>query len=153
MATKKQPAAPRSKPLLSIAAFFTRVLEAVDGHMSGIKAIDSLIATVPSNRNPEARIPISLWALIAFKRGESGDLIGEHVLRLVMRSPTGKKSGRFEYPLKFESSVPGFNVRLRISLNIKTEGTHWMDVILDGRKYTSMPLHVRFESAREGTSG
>jgi Family of unknown function (DUF6941) len=144
MATKKRPTSSRSNPQLAVAAFCSKVLEGIDGAMSGIRFGDTFPVLVAADRDPEQRIPVVALALISFRRGESGDLSGEHVLRLVLRTPTGKKVKPFDYPMKFESNVSGFNHRVRLNLKIKTQGQYWADVFLDGKKYTSMPFRVEF---------
>jgi len=42
-----------------------------------------------------------------------------------------------------ESAV-SFNVRIKVNWNIKTQGLWWMDVLLDGKLYTKMPLRIVF---------
>jgi hypothetical protein len=66
MARKKQNQV-SPKPLLSIAAFCTKVLEGNDGLMSGIRFVEDLTFLVPPDRDPERREPLPIWALIAFK--------------------------------------------------------------------------------------
>lgn len=142
MATRKR-ATVAPKHQLSIAAFCTKVLEGNDGIMSGIRFLDHCLVPVAADRDPEKREAISLWALVAFK---SSNFEGEHVLRLVLRTPTSKKILLGECPMKFESPVTSFNYRIKVDLKIKTQGLYWTDVILDGRRYTSMPLRISFQS-------
>jgi hypothetical protein len=145
MAKKKQaPAAP--KHYLAIAAFCTKVLEDVNGLMSGIRFFDHITAHVPADRDPETREPISLWALIGFR---SSSLAGDHLLRLVMRTPTGERRAVGEYPMTLATHVTSINYRIKVDLRIKTQGLWWMDVIFDGKRYTSMPLWVSFAPSRE----
>jgi hypothetical protein len=112
--------------------------------MSGIRFVEYITVDVPANRDPEKREEISLWALVSFK--SSTNFEGEHLLRLVLRTPTRKKIKVGEYPMKLGNKVTGINHRIKVTLKIKTQGLYWTDVIFDGRRYTSMPLRVSFQS-------
>jgi hypothetical protein len=148
MAKKKQaPAAP--KHYLAIAAFCDRVLEDVNGFVSGIRLFDHITIPVAANRDPETRESASLWVLIGFR---SSSLAGEHLLRLVLRAPTGKRKVVGEYPMTLESHVTSMNYRIKVDLRIKSEGLWWMDVILDGKRYTRMPLWVSFRQRGGGAT-
>jgi hypothetical protein len=138
---KRRTGTPRH--LLSIAAFCTKVLEGTDGRMSGIRFLDSIDIGVPADRDSEKREPISVWALIAFK---SDKFEGEHVLRLVLRTPTGRRVILGEQRLTTETPVTAINFRIKVEFRLKTQGLYWTDVILDGKRYTSMPLQVSFHT-------
>jgi hypothetical protein len=129
------------RPMLSVAAFCTKVLEGRDGLMSGIRFFDQITVPVSADRDPESREPISLWALIGFK-AESFE--GEHVLRLVMQAPTGKRKEIGRMTMRHPRHVTSINHRIQLALKIKSEGLFWVDVILDGKRYTRMPLRVSF---------
>src|SRR5258708_16652946 len=146
MATKKLATA-TPKHWLSIAAFCMHVLEDRDGVLSGIRFLDQVTLAVPADRDPEERVHVSLLAFIVFKSDNWGG--GDHVLRLMLRTPTGKKLLIREFPMKLESHVTGFSQRVKVDLKIKTPGLYKMDVILDGKRYTSMPLWVVFEETND----
>jgi hypothetical protein len=129
------------KPLLSIAAFCTQVLEGADGLMSGIRFLEYITVPVAANRDPEKREPVSLWALIAFK---SDRFEGEYVLRLVLRTPTRRRIPLGEQRLTPETPATSLNFRIKVDLKLKTQGTFWVDVFLNGKRYTRMPLRVFF---------
>jgi hypothetical protein len=142
MAAKdKEPQPRHPKPWLAAAVFCDKVLEGADGWMSAIRIIDAITVPIPHHHEPGERVHIRLDALIAFK---SGDVKGEHTLRLKLRTPTGKRNVVLEKPLPFPGGEAGVNVRVGVNLGIKTEGLYWIDVLVDRTRVTSMPLRISF---------
>jgi len=150
VASSKKPGKSQPMPLLVCAAFCDHVLEADDGSMSAISLRDSVRIYRPEGADPETRFPISIWALFAFK---SGDAVGERRLRLVLRMPTGKRRLLQEQMIPFNGGPAGtpeggINIRLKVTLKLKTEGLYLVDVFVDRKRYTSMPLRVIFKPVK-----
>jgi hypothetical protein len=148
MARAKKPLRVRAKPLLACAVICDRVLEGDDGSMSVICTRDQVKLWVPDNADPETKHPISLWALISFK---SGEVVGERMLRLVMRTPLKKRRLVREQMITLNGAETGFNLRLSIEMRIKTPGLYWLDVFLERTRVTSMPLRVIIERQPHNT--
>src|SRR5439155_12480311 len=104
--------------LLSVAGFCTKVLDEGDGLMSGIRFIDHLGILVPPNHGPEDRVPISIWAFLAFKAKSfiPGELTVERLLKLVLESPTAKKRIIGTFPVTLAESATSINYRIKLDL-------------------------------------
>jgi hypothetical protein len=148
MAQDKKTRKRRPKPLLAAAVFCDRILERIDGTMSAINVTDSYIAFIGPDAlvHPDQRIPISRNVFLAFK---SGDVVGERIVKLVLRIPTGRKQVVFERSLPFKGGEQGVNIKVNFELKVKTQGVYWMDVIVDGTRLTRMPLKIMFQSIEQ----
>ena len=147
-------------PLLAAAFFCERtIVDKEDNAVSAIRLIDTLTIQlhpltpidVPSE---EKRVPVSTGGLIVFKTGRSQ---GEHNVKLVVESPSGKKSGTvFDQTVKFTPEPQGgFNLRFGAVIEVMKGGLFWIHVLLDGKRVTKMPLMIQIERAElpQGTSG
>ena len=146
MAKDKKPRVRRPKPLLAAAVICEKVLEDEDGAMSAIRMIDTFtfFHLPDAFSHPDARIPVSMKALLAFK---SGEVVGERTLRLVLRNPARKKKVILEKTLPFQGDEKGVNFTLNLDLKLKaTGGLYWIDVLMDGIRLTSMPLKVYLQA-------
>ena len=132
-------------PFLSAAFFCESVIESKDGALTPVRLIDQLTVAldpstpqdVPSETN---RLPIEIWSVIGFK---SGDSPGEHVLRLVLESPSGKKQTVFQQMIPLsEPPHGGANIRLKQQIAVMNGGLFWTHVFLDDRPVTSIPLLI-----------
>jgi len=130
------------------ASFFceTLVEDKRDGALCAIRIIDTITVQLPPSSSPEIppEIPVRIAALLSFK---SGDSPGEHTVRIVMHSPSGEKSRTV-----LEQIVPftpqpqgGANLRLDNVIIVKTGGVFWMDIFLDGKRVTRMPLKISIQ--------
>jgi hypothetical protein len=70
-------------------------------------------------------------------------------MQLVMRNPEGKSKPGQDFPIDLPENATAFNFRIKMNWNIKSEGVWWVDVFLDGRRYTKMPLRVVFLPSAE----
>ena len=61
----------------------------------------------------------------------------------MIQQPDGRRSevGKQEITLTPESHG-GVNVKTQATMLVYSSGVYWMDVILDGKRYTRMPLNV-----------
>ena len=152
----KQPKAEKTKsgPHLAAAFFCEMTLLDKDGAPSAIRLIDNIEMMIDPSAPPDfpsdkQKIPINLNGLLCFKTGDSP---GDHTLRLVMHSPTGKSSVVMEKSIPF-TPMPqgGINVRLSFTIMVKSGGLFWLHVYLDGKRYTRMPLHISIQRADAGS--
>src|SRR5206468_4267397 len=85
----------------------------------------------------------AICGLLAFKSGEAS---GKHSLSLVLHPPTSKKQKVMEQEIELKGGANGgANVQINIGLGVKTPGLFWLDVVLDGRRFTRMPLLILFQ--------
>ena len=139
----------KSGPYLA-AAFFceTSIVDSQGGAISAIRMIDQLAFFIDPSAPPdfpsdEKRIPLILNGLVCFKTGDSP---GDHHLKLIVHSPSGKSNLLVEQTVTFTPSPHGgLNFRVLLNLTIKDSGLYWFHVYLDGKRYTRMPLNVVIE--------
>jgi hypothetical protein len=146
MARAKKKAKKAGGPYLAAAMFCDSVVEGTDQALSAIRIIDQVNVAIPADAPPDVpsenkRLPVTVLALITFRRGDAKP---KHHLRLVMHSPSGEK-GKTAVEQRIElSKTPsgGGNVRINLTILVKKGGLFWLDVILNGKMITRMPLMV-----------
>ena len=153
--TKKQK--PIGGPFLASAVFCDFVMRGDDGTMSAIRIVDKINVMVPAEAPPdvpseEKRIPVAIWTLLIFKTGSAK---GKHVVSLVVQSPSGKRQDGPKHEVKMGPEPQGgANLRIHLGLAIKAGGLFVVDVLLDGKVVTRMPLLIsvaREESPKAAT--
>jgi hypothetical protein len=152
----KKPNAPNKPggPFLAAAVFCDNILEEMGGVVTAYRIVDSvqgLIAAsappdLPSKKNP---IEFRLNMLLVFR---SGDSPGKHKLKLVVESPLGKRKTMSAQEIELSPEPQGgINFKSNFVLRAYSNGMFWVDVILDGKRLTRMPLSVAMR--REGETG
>jgi len=143
-------------PYLAAAFFCERTIEdKQDGALSAIRMTDQINVMLDPSAPPDfpsetQRLPVVISGLLAFKTGDSP---GEHVVRLVMHSPSGKKSTVLEQTLPFTPRPHGgANLRLNNVIAVKKGGLFWLHVFLDGRRVARMPLQITIQRASEASA-
>lgn len=136
-------------PQLAAAVFCERTIaDKEDDAISVIRVIDTLTIrlgadTPPDFPSPEHRLPVQVAGLISFR---SGDSPGDHLLRLVLESPSGKRKTVVENTLTFSAGAQGgFALRFNSVIQIASGGLFWLHVFLDEKRVTRMPLLIRVE--------
>jgi hypothetical protein len=146
MAKRKQPKTDAGGPYLA-AAFFceTTIEDKQHGTVSAIRLVDQLVFTLDRSAPPDfpsetQRLPVTIKGLLSFKTGNSP---GNHKVRIVMESPSGKMNPAFEQDLPFSPEPHGgANVRLNHTIMVKAGGLFWFHIFLDGKEVTRMPLQI-----------
>jgi hypothetical protein len=148
-------------PFLAAAFFCDQILQDADlravppdkmGVLSAIRIVDGITLKIPAGLPKGFHGSSKLCGLISFK---SGDAKGDHVLRLVMNAPNGKQKVLLEgLSITLNGGRHTYNYLLFLTIESAEggEGVHWLDVILDGKLYTRMPLlieHQRVEPDHE----
>ena len=135
-------------PFLACAVFCQNVIEDSNRFVSALGINDGVTMAVspqaPSDlASPSNPVAITQNALIIFR---SGDSHGKHKLSLIVERPDGTRMK----PMTQEIVLPkdaGVNVRSAIPLKIEGSGVFWIDVKLDGRLHTRMPLKIQVQRA------
>jgi hypothetical protein len=142
------PKKPRRKaggPYLAAAIFCESVMEGADQALTAIRIVDQITLTIPKDAPPDIpseqkRLPASICALVTFRRG---DAKRKHVVRLVMNSPSGKRETVSDHRITLSDKAHGgANLRINMTFGISKGGLFWVDVILDGKLVTRMPLQI-----------
>lgn len=153
--TKKQSRKPIGGPFLSVAAFCDNVMQDTDGTMSAIRIIDKINVNIPAAApitvpSESAKLPVAVWLLLMFK---SGSAKGKHELSLNITSPSGKRGKALKQEVVMSPEPSGgVNVKIHFSLGIAKGGLFLVDVLMDGRVMTRMPLLVTVAREKEETA-
>jgi hypothetical protein len=130
-------------PFLAGAFFCESIMEDVNKMLSAIKILDTVSfwlspdapEDMPSKEHP---ISISQNFLLMFK---TGDAPGKHDLKLVLQQPDGKKRELLTREIEMSKDPSGgANVKTAATLQLYTQGLYWVEVILDGKRLTKVPL-------------
>jgi hypothetical protein len=146
--TAKKAAGPKQGgPYIAAAFFCDYCLEdKADGAISAIHIIDRINLVVPSTwtPTPENNLAILLRGLILIK---SGDMTGDHEMRLVMHTPKRERHELMKASMPFEGNEQGVHIRFNANLSIRTDGLYWFDVLLSGKRLTRIPLQISIVKA------
>jgi len=132
-------------PFLAAAVFCESTLEDASGKISAIGILDGCQLflsndappDVPSESQPAALVQNALFIF------RSGDSPGKHKLRLVVEQPNGKRIKTAEKDIDLSGpSHGGINLKTNLLLQVSASGVYWVDVILDDKRVTRMPLNV-----------
>jgi hypothetical protein len=133
-------------PYLAAAFFCETVIEdKSDGALSAIRMIDRIDINLPPTAPPDFpsvqnRLPVAIRIVLSFK---TGDAAGDHTIRAVFISPSGKKNPPFEQTLPFpREEHGGVNIGIKTTIGVVKGGLFWVDVSLDGKRVTRMPLLI-----------
>lgn len=133
-------------PYLAAAFFCDTVIEdKSDGTLSAIRMIDQMSILLSPTGDPDFpseqnKLPVTVWAVLSFK---AGDAAGNHTIRAEIISPSGKKNQPFEKTILFpEQPHGGANLRLNLTIMVVKGGLFWLDVYLDGKRVTRMPIQI-----------
>lgn len=142
---KKQSAAKIGGPFLAAAFFCENILEDADGSLSVIRIHDGMNIVIsdeapadfPSKDKP---FPIRKFFLLTFR---SGDSPGDHQLKVVVLSPSGKRTEMVNRTVTLKDvSNGGLNVKNEAMIGVHLSGVYWFDVFLDGKRMTRMPFKI-----------
>jgi hypothetical protein len=132
-------------PFLTAALFCdSTILDKDDGSLSVIRIIDQmeivLMKAPPGLPSETNKLIVPIHGLLSFK---TGDAQGDHTVRCVMESPSGKKALAHEQTLPFTPQRHGgANLRLNMTIAVFKGGLFWLHVYLDGKRMTRMPLQI-----------
>jgi hypothetical protein len=150
MAKRKKPAKRVAGPYLATAVFCESIIEDSRGIVSAVGITDGCQLVIspqapadfPSSSNP---LQMSQNILIIFRTGEAP---GPHELSLVLRAPDGKRGDLVTKTVELsQPSHGGITVKSNTTIAVHTEGVYWVDVLLDGKRYTRMPFNVAIQRA------
>jgi len=133
-------------PFVAVAALCENVIEDKHGVLSLIRVVDEFTITAQGpdvpDALPEGRLQVKL--VISLK---SGSAKGRHKLQIVPWLPSGQLGNPLAtVPLNLDGGHRGQNVIMDLHYEVKDEGTHWLNVVLnDDQVLTRIPLHVKYQ--------
>lgn len=142
---KKQKTRKSGGPYLAAAVFCDNIVEGADHSLSVIRIVDRVTISIPANAPADVpsekhRLPVAIWALIAFKTGYAKR---RHDLQLIASDTSGNRAILQKQQLTLSSEPNGgWNLKAHITLVVIAGGLYWVDVSLDGKVVTRMPIQV-----------
>lgn len=140
-------------PYLTAAFFCERVIEDKEGILTAVRIVDRVVQTAIGVGTPEEMpaTAVSLTLLVAFKSGQAR---GRHDVQVVVESPAGLRSQVAPaYSILLEGEDRGANLVLNLSFSAQQEGLYWFDVLLDGARFTRVPLRLVYQRQETGSLG
>jgi hypothetical protein len=135
-------------PFLATAVFCESIMEDTSKKISALGIMDGVVFWIVADAPPgvpSEEQPISFIqnVLIVFRTGDSP---GKHELRLVMERPDGKRKEVVKKEIDLSAPLHGgFQLKSQVNVTVYSQGVFWLDVILDGRRFTRMPLNVEIK--------
>lgn len=132
-------------PFLAAALLCERVLTEQDGVISLIRIVDRLTHTVVGPQAPAAMPPVRIsWQLVLIFK--SGAARGRAEVVLQLEEPSGLRvPHQTLLPVFFEGDDRGVQLIVALDLELTQEGLYWIDVLLEGRLMTRVPLRVIYQ--------
>lgn len=133
----------KPRPYVTAALLCEKVLEEKNGTISVIRIADRLgyhATGMPQGMKPGVQIS----GLVCLK---SGPVAGDHVIKIVLESPSAKRQEIYSLPVTLKGRDHGQNVILNMTFGIEQDGFYWFDVIFDDDVLTRIPLMVAQDPA------
>jgi hypothetical protein len=137
-------------PFLDAAFICEEVIKEKDGTYSAIRMVNK-ITFHDETFDHGTLLQMPLILVISFK---AGDVRGTRHLSLYVTNPSGKRTPLegfvFPHPLTFIGGDTGPFIALRyFALKYERDGTYWIDVLLEKKRYSRLPLTVRTAQVSE----
>lgn len=138
-------------PYVQAACFCDMVLEDKTGVLSLIRIIDTLThferGSDPPQQMPQFGHRLKLVLML-----KSGRAQGRHVIRVMPELPTGEADEPVFVSVHLSGEERGHNLIADLQYVFRMEGLYWFRVLLNDEPLTAIPLRVRYEPVRTGTS-
>lgn len=150
---KKAPKRKLGGPFLSAAFLCENLLTDKDGVRSAIRIVDVInisVTNAPANMDI-SNVPatVNLKVFISLKPGDSK---GMRTLEIRPNYPDGKKGEPSRLPIELVGGHRGSDIAIDLALKVIKAGVLWIDVRLDGKLLTKMPLAINYQRAEPQAS-
>jgi hypothetical protein len=139
-------------PFLQAAFFCEKVLQEKDGVVSAIRIIDRMTFSAPSESAPEKMPPMNI-AIVMLVRFKSGDVSGEHELRIKPTSPSGKELAASTMSFMLGGGELAANIIANYEMKVEESGLYWFDIMLGDKSFTKVSLNIIYERAPKISTG
>jgi hypothetical protein len=132
-----------ARPYLAGAFICEKVLREKDDVLSAIRIVDTFFIEEHALKHAgelEAGVPINVLLML-----KSGDIVGESVVRLKVRSPSNKTVEIVnDFAISLKGGESGANLHITILIRLKDQefGLFWIDVFWNGEVLTSIPFKL-----------
>lgn len=131
---------------LNAAILCQQILDDTDGTNSLIKVMDKIVihGSIPEAdfvEFAEVEPPIvSMYVFLAVKTAKAINID----VQFVIHSPNGKIKADILRSVISSKDWGGVKFKLNLSIAVRELGLHWIEVKLNGKQYTMIPLHIRY---------
>jgi len=132
-------------PYLTVALFCERVIEDKENVLTVMRIMDSIVMHLPAGTpddfpSDENRIPVLFDGLVTLKTGKAP---GEHIVRIDMISPSGKRSDGEKRTVTLPPDEHGgANLIHHHVVKVKQGGLFYFEVFVDERLLTRLPFRI-----------
>lgn len=137
-------------PYVQAAAFCERVLREVDGVLSLIRIVDTVMHSPPAGLDVPLEMPewrMNLTLVVMLKAGRAR---GRGEVAVTPMLPSQERMASMSFPIHLDADNRGHNVVADLDLPFRMEGVHWFLVTYNGQELTRVPLEVRYSPVRLG---
>jgi hypothetical protein len=137
-------------PWVQAALVCDRWLVEGDGVISLIRIVDQVNVNAGQDAPPELpEISIQFRVAVMLKAGEAR---GRHRVELVVELPSGQSLGAQGGDVHFTGEERGVNMLIEMQAPA-VEGLYWIDVLVNSRRLTRIPLRVNYAQMQPGAAG
>jgi hypothetical protein len=132
-----------TKPFVALACVCEKALQDADGVMSLIRVIDTFFTGLQPGA-PAGAFPVINFVIVVSLK--SGDLKGSFdKLEIVMENPTKERKKMSDKPVRtdFTGGANGINVQINSTVEVRTFGLYWFDVLWGGDVLTRIPVEIK----------
>ena len=131
-------------PYLQAACFCEQVIEDKTGVLSLIRIVDTIESSATGLTPPKEMPPLNYTTNLVVM-AKSGKARGRRTLSIELIKPSLERQKLpIELTVHFEGAENGSNVIARLQTTFDQEGLYWFDILLDGVKWTSLPMRVKY---------
>jgi hypothetical protein len=131
-------------PYLQVACFCEQVIEDKSNVLSLIRIVDTITGSAAGPSPPEEMPPVNFTTNLVVM-AKSGTARGRRTLSVELTKPSLEKHKLpIELTVHFEGEEKGSNVIARLQSTFDQEGLYWFDILLNGVKWTSLPMRVKY---------
>lgn len=137
-------------PFLKAALFCENAIEDKEGVLTLVRVIDRVVQQAIGPDAPAEMPAISNYPLTAVLMFVSGSARGSLEVGLSLESPSGMATNLGTSTILLEGEDRGANLVARMALNLDQQGLYWLDVFVDGQRFTRVPLRVVYARLSRG---
>ena len=135
-------------PFVAAATFCERVLDEKDGSLSIIRMVNQLEIHAEGPEVPDD-LPEGVITPTLFVAMRAGEARGSHTFQVTIESPDGSHKDSPESSVTFPGGPEGtVNLIIPMKIPVVSAGLYWVDIKLNKRLMTRVPLRVVYGFTR-----
>jgi hypothetical protein len=127
---------------LDSALLCDQIVREHDGTYSAIRIVNRL--TIHDDAPAHGVLLVTpVWLLVSFK---AGDCQGVQTLLIFIEDPSGERYQPYQpTPMAFSGGDTGQVAACQLLLRYDTDGVYWIDIVLNRKRFSRIPLSLAFE--------